>query len=126
MSLKPGKKKAKKQNFKMSYRIQKLNSLIQQELGKIIQEEIVLPQDILVTISRVETSIDIKHANIYISVIPKNKTASTIKKINKNIYHIQQALNKKLILRFVPKIRFAIDHSEEHAAHIEQILDKNN
>lgn len=109
----------------MSHRIAKLNSLIQQELGKIIKEEVDLPTDILVTVSRVETSIDVKHAKVYISVIPKNKTASTIKRLSKNIFQIQQELNKRLVLRFVPKIRFEIDHSEEHAAKIEKILSNN-
>lgn len=106
----------------MSHRLEKLNSLIQKELGLIIKEEIELPLDCLLTISRVETSVDIKHANVYISVIPKNKAVSVIKKLNNSIYHLQQELNHKLVMRFVPKIRFVIDHSEEHAAKIEEIL----
>lgn len=108
----------------MSHRLEKLNSLIQQELGLIIKEEVELPIDCLITVSRVETSVDIKHANVYISVIPKNRAVSVIKKLNHNIYHLQKTLNRKLVMHFVPKIRFVIDHSEEHAEKIEKILDK--
>ncbi|MDD3887959.1 MAG: 30S ribosome-binding factor RbfA [Patescibacteria group bacterium] len=106
----------------MSHRLEKLNSLIQQELGSIIKEEIELPIDAFVTVSKVDTSVDIKHTNVYISVIPKNKAVGVIKKLNYNVYHLQKALNRKLVMRFVPKIRFVLDHSEEHAARIEEIL----
>ena len=107
-----------------SHRLEKLNSLIQQELGFIIKEEVELPIDSLITVSKVDTSVDIKHTNVYISVIPKNKAVSVIKKLNHNVYHLQQALNRKLVIHFVPKIRFVLDHSEEHAERIEKILAK--
>ncbi len=106
----------------MSHRIAKLNSLIQQELGRIIKEEVELPRDVFITISKVETSVDAKHVGVYVSAIPKNKTASVFRKLNQNVYRIQQILNRKLVMRFVPKIRFIIDHSEEHADRIEKIL----
>lgn len=106
-------------------RIRKVNRLIQEELGKIIREEIELPRGILITIISVETSVDIKHARINISIIPKDKIVQTLKILNKNIGRIQAALNKRLVLRYVPKIRFALDKTQDKIDRIEMLINKS-
>ena len=105
-----------------SVRIRKINRLIQEELGKIINEEVELPAGILVTIMGVETSVDIKHAKVRIGVIPKNRTGTALKVLEKSIFSLQQALNQRLVLRFVPKIRFVIDTVQDKLEKMEELL----
>ena len=87
-------------------RLERVNELVRRELGQIILREINLEPGVLVTIMEVETSVDLQQAKILISIFPSNKGATTLARIEKNIYHLQQILNKRLRMRPVPKIRF--------------------
>jgi ribosome-binding factor A len=106
-----------------SYRLEQVNSLIQKELSEIFQQEGEFPEGFLVTISKVEVSKDLSNAKIFVTVYPKvNKDIE--KFFQKNIYQIQQLLNKKLNMHPVPKIKIVYDRSEERAVEIEEALKK--
>ena len=105
-----------------SIRIRKVNSLVQEELGRIINEEAELPAGIMVTIASVETSPDLKHVTVNIIVIPKIKTPSTLRRLKQNIHHFQKSLNKRLVLRYVPKIRFVVDIVQDELDRVEELL----
>ena len=105
----------------MPQRIQRVNEIIKQEISKIILKQIDF-DDILVTVTNTDTSPDLKNCKIRISVIPTDKNDLALKTIEKNIYHLQQELNKRLHLKFTPKIRFEIDQIEAKAQRIEEIL----
>lgn len=107
----------------MSHRIKRINELLRQEISKLILREIEF-EDILVTINQVETSSDLSHAKVKISIMPTEKKELVLKIIERNIYHLQQELNKKLYMKIVPKIRFEIDQAEIKAQRIEEILGK--
>jgi len=107
----------------MSQRIQQVNALIKQQVSQLLLREIDFA-DILVTITNVDTSPDLKNAKIRISVIPNDKSDLALEIIKRNIYNLQQELNKKLHLKFVPKISFEIDQIESKAQRIEEILAK--
>lgn len=107
----------------MSRRTEKVSSLIQKEVGPMLVE-MELPG--LVTISKVETSDDLNHAKIWITVMPAGvkQEAAVMDLIHNNLYRMQGALNRKLKMRAVPRIAFTIDHSEEYADHINQLIRK--
>ena len=105
----------------MSQRIQKVNELIKQETGAILLREIDF-DNILVTITNTDTSPDLKNCKVKISVIPTDKNELALKIIKRNIYQVQQKLNKRLRLKFVPKLSFEIDQIESKAQRIEEIL----
>jgi ribosome-binding factor A len=106
----------------MSERIKKLNDLLRDEAGKILKKELEL-NDVMVTVVRAEISPTLEHATIWISVFPDPEREKVLQKINRQIYHLQQILNKKLAMHPVPKIRFEIDKTEEGAARIEKLID---
>jgi len=108
----------------MSERIQKVNELIKRELSQIILREMNFPRDVLVTIIKVATSSDLSLASIYISVIPSEKTKKIVHDLKKNIYNLQQLLNKRLRMRPIPKIRFLEERGTSEAEKIEQIFEK--
>lgn len=105
----------------MSQRIQQVNELMKQEVSQLLLKEIDF-DNILVTITNVDTSADLKNCKIKISVIPTDKNELALEIIKKNIYHLQQELNKRLYLKFVPKIKFEMDQIEAKAQRIEEIL----
>jgi ribosome-binding factor A len=113
----------------MKNRVLKLNGLIQQELSRIILREIDFPKEVLLTVTRVEVSDDIHQAKAYISVLPEEKFFQAIDNLKKQIYTIQQNLNKKLKMRPVPRVFFVKEKMTREAEKIEKLLEeikKNN
>ena len=100
----------------MSKRIERANSVIQEELGKIIQREVEFPTGCLVTITRVECSVDLSDARVYVSVLPNESLKRVIEILSKLIYVLQKMLNRKLRMRPIPKIRFVAEKQTIEAA----------
>lgn len=107
----------------MTERLKRVNELLRQEISKLILREIGF-SDILVTITKVEASPDLRQAKIKISVMPTEKSEIALNILERNIFHLQQMLNKKLTMRIVPKMIFEIDKTEIKAQRIEEILEK--
>lgn len=108
----------------MSRRIQRVNELIKREIGTILLREIEFPKVVLVTVSKVETSVDLHQVKVYISVMPESQVDKIIQILNRQIYHLQQMLNKRLKMRPVPRITFLEEKGIAEAGKIEEILEK--
>ena len=108
----------------MKNRIPRVNQLIKKELSQIILRETDFPESVLVTVTRVETFPNLIESKVFISVLPKDKTENTLKILNREIYEIQQKLNKRLKMRPIPKIGFRGEKKTVEAARIEEILEK--
>ena len=106
----------------MNQRISKVNKLIKREVGKIILTEADFPRDIILTITKVETSKDLRHADVFISILPVDKEAEIMELLKEEIYFIQQKLNKKLYMKPLPRIKFVIDKSGENVSRIEELI----
>lgn len=137
----------KRQEPKKTNRIDRVNSLIEHALGPILQEEIGKELGII-TISKVETSRDMKWAKIWISVLSSNPKqpkseinppiitdASGKKKkayltpddkilelITKNIYTIQGELNKHFQTKIIPRLQFFLDTNPRYVQHIDELI----
>jgi len=108
----------------VSNRIQRINQLIKKELSQIILKEIEFPQGVLVTVTRVETVSDLKESNIWISALPEEKLKRVLEILNKNIYFLQQKLNKRLKMRPLPRIKFLEERKTREAGQVEEILEE--
>ena len=106
-------------------RILKINKLIKQELGKIILTDVDFSKDIILTIIKVKTSADLRHADVFISILPDEMSIEIEKELKENIYFIQGKLNKRLNMKPLPRIRFIADKSGEYVEEIDRII-KNN
>lgn len=108
----------------MADRVLQVNRLIQEELSKIILREVEFPLGVLVTLTRVDTSSNIIESKVYISVMPGNRGEEVFMLLNKQIYFIQQILNKRLRMRPIPKIIFVAEKETVRAGKVEEILEK--
>ena len=106
----------------MSDRMVKINELILQQLGEIINREVELP-DSFVTITRVTTSKDLKYSTVYVSVMPDAEAERVVHKLNLLARRLQGELNNKIVLRSIPRLEFRHDDSGRHASEIDQLLD---
>jgi ribosome-binding factor A len=109
----------------MSERIKKVNELLKQEINQLLLREVDF-RGAFVTITDIDTSSDLKYTNVKIVIYPEDKTHEVFKILEKDIYDIQQGLNKRLhrSIKYVPKIRFEIDKTETKAQEVEKTLSK--
>ena len=105
----------------MKQRKERLNSLIREELAKIIIKELEFP-NALVTVTEVETSNDFEIAIVNFSVIPFEKSEEVLKELNAKHNYLYHLLRKKIRINMLPNIRFKIDTGIAQAAKIEKIL----
>jgi len=105
----------------MKYRQQKLSSIIQEALSKIIMRELEFPKTLL-TITKVSVSDDCAIATIGVSIFPSSESKKTVKKLIENQGLLRYELSKKIRNKNSPKLNFEIDHGPENAARIEKIL----
>ena len=107
----------------MPERMPKINELIRQQLGEIINEEIEMPPNTLLTITRVTTSPDLHYSRAFISVVPDEESDKVIKLLTSRAKTLRKVLGEKIVLRFLPQISFALDESERQAYELDKLLD---
>lgn len=105
-------------------RILKLNELLKRQLGQLFLKEIEFPKGVLVTITRVETSPDLKEAMVSISAMPNSENKKVQQILKYHIYDLQQEINRRLRIRPIPKIIFREEKEVVEAAKIEELLEK--
>lgn len=106
----------------MHDRIIKINELILHELSSLVLKEVEFPPDTLVTLTRAQTSPDLRHTNISVSVLPLKNAPTALRALYEA--KLFRLLYKKLSLKPLPKIHYKIDETEEHASEIESLLDE--
>lgn len=111
-----------------SHRLQQINELIKQELGKIILVEGDFEPNVLVTILEAKTSQDLRQSTVILSVWPDNLATGIFKKITARAPYFQQLLIKKLKMHPVPQITFSLNQDESQSQKIDTLLSqvKNN
>lgn len=107
---------------KSANRITKVNSLIKRQLGPILQK-FLEDQQGLVTVSKVETSGDLRWAKVWLSIFGGNDE-KILKTINQSIYFIQGKLNKHFKTKIIPRLQFFLDTNPRYAEHIEELIKK--
>ena len=107
----------------MSNRLEKVNSLLEKEISKIILRDFNF-QEALVTITHIDATANLIEARAFVSVLPEEKTDKIISILNKGVHSIQQKINKLLNMRPIPKIIFVKDEKIREAARIEELLEK--
>lgn len=105
----------------MPRRIEQFNDQLRNELALLIAREN-LSDKYLITLTYVETSKDLKYANIGVSVLPDKLSPQVIKKLKKLSSYFCSVLKRKLKIRQIPKFKWKIDKTESRAAVIEEIL----
>lgn len=107
---------------KNTHRIDKVNSHVQQALGPILLEQL-QGQNGLVTITKVETSHDMKWAKVWISIFGGDDD-KILSFLHDNIYDIQGAMNRQFATKIIPRISFHLDTTPRHAQHIDELIRK--
>jgi ribosome-binding factor A len=79
-----------------------------------------ISREYLFTVKAVETTRDLKHSVVWVSVMGDNdKFLDELKQHQKEVRHF---VTGKMVSKYTPLIEFKIDHSEEYVQHIEELL----
>ncbi|MCK5803715.1 MAG: 30S ribosome-binding factor RbfA [Lentisphaeria bacterium] len=106
-----------------SNRMLRVNELIRRELGMLC-ESLVRPRtSALVTIVSVDTSSDLRHAVVGVSVFGSEEQKREVMVVMLDCRRqLQRELAKRVILKYTPVLRFTLDETAEQADHVLSIL----
>ncbi len=106
----------------MSLRIEKINELVKRHVGEIISLELNLKPGVFITISKVDTTPDLRYTRVFVSIFPDKEIGYAKETLKKELHRIQSNLNRKLVMKPLPKVEFRLDFTESKADEIEKIL----
>ncbi len=108
----------------MSKRISRVNELLQREISEQMRRYY-RADAAPITISEVSTSVDLRNAKIYYSVLGDDQAIAEaralFRKIGKDLH---QRVSKVITLKFFPRFDFVYDPSLERGAEILELLDQ--
>lgn len=107
----------------MPRRTEQVNSLLQEQIGRFLLSNFETPSGVLVTITRVVATPDLRQAKVYISVLPENNRGSILEGLRKVTSEIRRSLYRDMETHSVPNLIFAIDDTEARAVSMEELLD---
>ncbi len=109
----------------MNIRPERVAKAILREVSAILRDDLKDPRIGFTTITKVEITPDIRHAQIYYSVLgnEKQKRSTEIALKSANGF-IKTLIGRRLKLRFTPEIAFIVDRSLEHQDRIDRLIER--
>ena len=109
----------------MSRRTDRINVIMRQELSGLISRELKDPRvSVVITITQVNTSSDMRNARVYLSVMgDTDAKREALAGIRSASTFLRRELRNKISLRYIPFLSFELDDSLEHSMNMISILD---
>ena len=109
-------------------KLNRTNDDIQYALSKLLRQikDPRVQQGGLISITRVETTGDLRYSKIYVSVLGQLQEKDFLKGLKSAAPWLRRELGMALKLRYTPELVFELDKSIEHGAHINQIISDLN
>lgn len=108
----------------MSQRIEKINDLIRDHVSEMLAREVSWKAGMLVTVVKVDTSPDLRHTRVLVSVFPVEEKAFAVKTLEHELYRLQGALNQRLHMKPLPRLSFSVDETEANAQVVDDLLNQ--
>jgi len=110
----------------MSRYMGRVNGLLRQELSQLILRELKDPRVAsFVTITEVETSPDLDHAQVFVSVMASQEEQIDVMRGLKSAEGFLKAtLRSRVQLRKIPTLNFKLDNSMERGSDLLKFIDK--
>ncbi|MEW6027266.1 MAG: 30S ribosome-binding factor RbfA [Planctomycetota bacterium] len=106
-------------------RMGRVASELQKEISRIILYEMNDPRLGFITVTRTEPSPDLQCAKVFVTVLGNEAACKTsIDLLNNAANYIHSTLNKRIKLRYIPKLSFHFDNIVEEEQAVYRLLDK--
>jgi ribosome-binding factor A len=108
----------------MTYRVERLNSFLRQEISDLIQRYVKDPRlGTFVSVTAVEISKDMRYAKVFISRYGSDlEKADTLKALESASGYIRHELGERMKTRRIPELSFRLDNTMEKAAKVLKII----
>lgn len=108
-------------------RLDRVNELLQREIASSLYR--ILPGTSVnlaaVTVTHVITAPDLRSARVLVSVMgSESEGKSVINELNNHRAEIQKAVSTAVVLKYTPRLKFALDASLEQGDHVLQIIEQ--
>jgi ribosome-binding factor A len=106
-----------------SHRPERVAELVRQTVGAFLTGDVRDPRIGFVTVTGVEVTADLSHANVQVSVMgTEEEKARSLEGLASAARFLRAQLSKELTLRTSPELHFRMDRGLEHAQRINQVL----
>ncbi|HAW50466.1 TPA: 30S ribosome-binding factor RbfA [bacterium] len=94
----------------MKDRKKRIQKLIREKIGEFLLVEEIVPQELLVSITRVDITGDLRSAKIYVTSL--NRSDECLGELKKNAGQIKSYLGKELNFHYTPELSFFIEKND--------------
>lgn len=107
----------------VSNRINRINEEIQKSIADNLRN-LKDPRvtDTMISITRVETTPDLRYAKVYVSFLEENKAPEAMKGLKSAAGYLRREIGNDLKLRYTPEIQWALDDSITYGARLLKLI----
>ncbi len=106
-----------------SNRINRINEEIQKELSSLLRTvKDPRVQDTMISITRVETTPDLRYTKVYVSFLQEEKAKDAMAGLKSAAGYLRRQLGSNLKLRYSPEIVWALDDSITYGAKMLKLI----
>ena len=106
-----------------SNRIHLINEEIQKELSALLRTvKDPRVQDVMISITRVETTPDLRYTKVYVSFLQEDKAQEAMKGLKSAGGYLRRELARNLKLRYTPEIVWSLDDSITYGAKMLKLI----
>lgn len=107
----------------MSQRTERIDELLREEIGAILTREVTDPRIGFATVTEVETTPDLRHARVWVSVIGQRaERDETIAALGRAMPFVRRQLYPRLRLKRIPELHVRLDDSAERGTRVLHLL----
>ena len=105
-------------------RADRVGTLIQEEISRLILQSVKDPRIRFATITRVRVSDDLRHARVYIASVggDEKQRQEALIGLKSAAGFLRGELGRRLCLRYVPELLFSLDDSLEQEMHLAELF----
>ena len=104
-------------------RINRINEDIQRELASLIRTVKDPRVHGLISITRVDTTTDLRYCRVYVSVLDQSDVKEVVKGLKSAAGYLRRELGHVLTLRYTPELQFVADDSIERGVRMVSMID---
>jgi ribosome-binding factor A len=109
----------------MSQRIDRVDELLRQEIGRILAKDVGDPHIGFATVTDVETTPDLRHARVWVSVIGgAPERAETLAALERAMGYVRRELGVRLRIKRIPALHVTLDDSAERGTRVLRIIEE--
>jgi ribosome-binding factor A len=109
----------------MTARTTRIDELLRQEMGSILSRDVEDPRIGFATIISIETTPDLRHAKVLVSVIGQpDDRKTTLNAMGRAMPFVRHELGKRLRLKRIPEFHLELDDTLERGTRVLHLLDE--